>query len=405
MLSGLYSANASPDTSPVFMSRRTIHRALACSLLIVGGPVWGADPPVAPGLIPPPPAAATATNVAGPRIQFETPVYDFGRAQSGDQVKYSYVFTNTGDQVLEISGVQACGCITANWTKSVQPGKTGSVPISFNSASYMGPVIKAVNVTCNDKAHPQTSLQFKGTVWKPVDVIPQMAVLNLTADSPLASTSVRVTNNLPEPVTLSAPESDNRLFTAELKTIQEGKEFEVTISPVSLLPQGMSRALVTLKTSSTNVPVVSIPVYANVQPAVTIVPAQVVLPPGPLAQPHTASLDIIDNSTNLIVLFEPRVSATGVEVQMKEVVPGKKFSATLTFPQGFEIPQGQRAELSIKTSHSIMPLIKAPIFQPSRPMPPRTPPPGFARQVQQPISPSTNKHRPLGPIEMPPLPP
>jgi len=371
---------------------------------MVGTAVWGADPPVAPGLITPRPAAPAGTNLAGPRIEFETPVYDFGRAKSGEQVKYTYIFTNAGDQMLEISGVQACGCITANWTRSVEPGKSGSVPISFNSAGYVGPVIKAVTVTCNDKAHPQTSLQFKGTVWKPVDIIPQMAVLNLTADSPLASTSVRITNNLPEAITLSAPEIDNRLFSAELKTLQDGKEFQVTISPVSPLPPGMSRAVVTLKTSSTDVPAVGIPVYANVQSAIMIVPAQVVLPPGPLAKLHTVSLDIVENSTNPIVLFEPTVSAAGVDIQLKEVIPGRKFSAMLSFPQGFEIPQGQRAELSIKTSHSVMPLIKAPIFQPSRPMPPRTPPPGFARQVQQPTS-TTNKHRPLGPIELPPLPP
>ena len=333
-------------------------------------------------------------------------MYDFGRAKSGDPVKYTYVFTNTGDQTLEISGVQACGCITANWTRSVEPGKTGSIPLSFNSSGYVGPVTKAVTVTCNDKAHPQTSLQFKGTVWRPVDVIPQVAVLNLTADSPVGSATLRIANNMPEPIILSAPECDNRLFTAELKTVREGQEFQVIVSPVSPLPPGSSRAQITVKTSSTNAPVVSVPVFANVQSAVTITPAQVILPPAPLAQSHTVSLDVVDNSTNLIVLFEPRVGATGVDVQLKEVVPGRKFSATLTFPQGFEILQGQRAELSIKTSHPLMPLLRAPIFQPPGRVNPRPqPPPAPAPQVKRPTVTSTNKHRPLPAIEFPPLPP
>ena len=41
------------------------------------------------------PAESTATP-AGPKIVFETPVYNFGKAISGDVIKYTYVFTNEG---------------------------------------------------------------------------------------------------------------------------------------------------------------------------------------------------------------------------------------------------------------------------------------------------------------------
>src|SRR5271170_3620935 len=102
------------------------------------------------------PAAATSTNSAGPRIQFAATSHDFGTTQAGEQVKYTYVFTNTGDQTLEVSGVHACGCITAvNWTKAVEPGKTGTIPISFNSTGYNGPVTKPISVSCNDPHNKQ----------------------------------------------------------------------------------------------------------------------------------------------------------------------------------------------------------------------------------------------------------
>ena len=372
-------------------------------MLTSGTLIWGADPPVAPGLITPALVAPAGTNTVGPKIQFETTVHDFGRARSGEQVKYTYILTNGGDQTLEISGVQACGCITANWTRSVDPGKSGAIPISFNSSGYGGPVTKSVTVTCNDKTNPRPILQFKGTVWKPLDVVPPLAVLNLTPDSPLASATVYITNNLPELITLSAPASDNRALAAELKTNRPGREFEVVVSPVSALPPGSTRAQFTLKTSSTNAPVITFPAFANMQPPVTLSPPQIALPAAPLAQPHTARLDIINNSTNLMVLFEPVVSAPGVDVQLKEVTPGKRFSAMLNFPQGFEIPQGQRVELSINTSLSLMPVLKATIVQPRRPAPPAQPPP--VPQVKRPTVTSTNKHRPLPPIDMPPLPP
>ena len=381
------------------MNRRRLIRAFATSILLAGIAVLGADQPPAPAAATPVPGAAAATNVIGPRIQFETLLHDFGRARSGEVVKYTYVFTNTGDHVLEISGVHACGCITADWTRKVEPGMTGTIPISFNSSGYTGPVVKGITVTCNDRAHPQSTLQFRGALWKPIDVLPQYAVLNLTPDAPLSAATVVVTNNLEEPITLSAPQCNNPAFTAELKTIQPGKEFRVVVAPASPLRAGYSQALITLKTSSTNAPVVSFTVIANVPAAVTITPPQIVLPPAPLAQAQTNTINFIDNSTNAMVLSEPAINATGVDVHLRAVLPGRQFAATLVFPQGFEIPPGQNAELSIKSSLALMPSLKLPIRQT-----PRLAPPPVA-SVKESSSIVTNQLRQQIRFKSPPLPP
>src|SRR5512140_1160931 len=76
---------------------------------------------------PAPPATAPATtNAVGPKIQFATPLYDFGRMRAGEPVKYTYVFTNTGNALLILNNVQPqCGCTAAGeWTKQVEPGTT-----------------------------------------------------------------------------------------------------------------------------------------------------------------------------------------------------------------------------------------------------------------------------------------
>lgn len=381
------------------MNRGIISRALAVSIVTVGAALWGAEPPATPAPPTNTPVAPAATNGIGPKIQFETTVHDFGRAKSGEVVKYTYGFTNTGDQVLELSGVQACGCITADFTRKVDPGQTGAVPISFNSAGYSGPVIKTITVTCNDRTNPRPMLQFKGTIWKPIDVIPQFAVLNLSADAPLASTTVVITNNMPDLVTLSAPQCSNPAFAAELKTDQPGKEFRLVITPVAPLPAGNAQAIITLQTSSTNMPVITITAFANVRTAVTINPPQIVLSIAPLAQPETNTISLIDNSTNAMALSEPTVNAPGVDVQVREVQPGRQFAATLTFPRGFEIAPGQKGELTIKTSLPLMPSLKVPILQAPRPSPPLVAP------IKPPSATSTNRHRVRPPIEMPPMPP
>src|SRR4051812_47821111 len=51
------------------------------------------------------PAVAAPPNGAVPRIAFETPTFNFGRARAGDPVKHTFVFTNTGNAILEIINV------------------------------------------------------------------------------------------------------------------------------------------------------------------------------------------------------------------------------------------------------------------------------------------------------------
>jgi len=382
------------------MDRRTICKASALSLLMLGTAALRADSPAALSPAAPPPAAAAPTNSVGPIIQFETNLHNFGQTKSGELVKYSYVFTNGGDQLLEVTGVQACGCITADWSRKVEPGKTGSIPVSFNSMGYGGPITKTITVTCNDRTNPRPVLRLTGTIWRPIDIIPQFAVLNLNADAPMASATVLITNNLPDPITLSPPACNNAAFAVELQTNQPGREFRLIVSPAKPLPPGSMQAHISLKTSSTNMPVINVNAFANVQPAVTINPGQIVLPPAPLARPQTNILNIANNSTNAMELSEPAVDATGVNVDLKEAMAGRYFTAKVAFPEGFELAAGRPAELRIKCSLAAMPAIKVPIMQVPRPAPPRPAPP-----PQQPPTVRTNRRRPLPPIDYPPLPP
>ena len=57
------------------------------------------------------------------------------------------------------------------------------------------------------------------------------------------------------------------------------------------------------------------------------------------------------------------MSVKDVDIQLQETQPGKTFTATLSFPPGFELAQGQQAELTIKSSHPGVPVIKVPITQ------------------------------------------
>jgi len=321
----------------------------------------------------PPPAAAplaAATNAVGPRIQFESLVHDFGRIVAGQAVKCDFVFTNAGDALLEISGVfTSCGCTTAgDWPRRLEPGATGKIPIQFHSGNFGGQVTKIATVNSNDRKQPSVPLQIKGTIWKPVEVNPKFAVMYANPETIAnAKATVRLVNNEDEPLTLSAPESNNRLFVAELKTNQPGKEFELLIGTAPSADLRNLQGVVTLKTSSTNAPVLNITAMAIMQPVLTVTPPQISLPRAPLPDRVNYTVSIRYGGTNVLALSDPTVNASDVTAELNETERGRAFNVALSFPAGFEIAQGETAELSVKSNHPVFPVIKVPITQLPRP--------------------------------------
>jgi hypothetical protein len=215
-------------------------------------------------------------------------------------------------------------------------------------------------------------------------VNPQFAVLNVPPDDAGgASTIVRIINNLEDPITLSPPESNNRSFKAEIKTIQPGKEFQLVVTTVPPLVAGNVQGQITVKTSATNMPVLNVTAFANVQAAITVMPPQITLPPGPLASKAAPVINIQNHGTNALKLSDATVVARDVvpladttlttrdvSVRLSEGTPGQVYTATLTFPEGYEIPQGQQLEFSIKSNHPKFPVIKVPVTQMPRPAQP-----------------------------------
>ena len=330
---------------------------------------WGIMIPVLAQTNPASPSApAVALPAAsGPRIQFADLDFDFGKVDAGTVVKHDFVFTNTGDQRLEISDVRpSCGCTTAGaWDKQVEPGKSGTIPVQFNSGGYGGSVLKAVTVSCNDPMRKSVMLQIKGAIWRAFDINPMYAVFNLSPEAQTNQTQVvKIVSNDDQPVTVSDPACNNPAFKTELKTVREGKEFELRVTVISSQVSGNLSGPITLKTSSPKMPVISLTAFAMLQPLLAVNPPQIALPAGPLPQATPITVTIQNNSTNPLVLSDPAINAPGAEVQLKEIQPGRLFNLAINFPAGFQEQPGQSIEAVVKSSLSKFPVVKVPVLQP-----------------------------------------
>jgi hypothetical protein len=87
-----------------------------------------------------------------PVMTFKDTLYDFGTISQGENVKYTFEFTNTGESDLVISSATAsCGCtVPKNWPKHpVKPGETGKIDVNFNSENRKGQKDLTVTVLAN----------------------------------------------------------------------------------------------------------------------------------------------------------------------------------------------------------------------------------------------------------------
>jgi len=316
-------------------------------------------------------AQPLATDIK-PKLQFQEMIHDFGKIKANDPQRYDFLFTNTGNAVLEVTDVRpGCGCTTAGqWDRKVEPGKTGKIPIQFNPGAPSGTVTKSISVTCNDPAQSVQTLQVKATIWKPVDVNPAYVYfMGVEGEVTNDTKTVKITSNIEEAFTLEKPESNNPNFKTELKTLSPGKEYELTVVYSPTTTSAPPQSVITMKSTSTNLPIVSVTAYAMPQPAVVAMPQSIRLPAGPLGPNYRQPVTIRNNSSTPLKLSDAAVNVEGVAVQTTETQPGKLFTLNVTFPTNFQSRTDKPMELTVKTSNARHPVLHVPFIQAAMPTP------------------------------------
>ncbi|MCD6338298.1 MAG: DUF1573 domain-containing protein [Verrucomicrobia bacterium] len=387
--------------------RRGSLRARAISLTLGAGLVGAAAAavPPPPPLPPKPPArkiqppkqasvrkpsAAKAPKV-GARIEFASKVYDFGRVAAGKEVRAEFVFTNTGTETLHIASVHpSCGCTTTGeWPRELAPGKSGKIPVVFNTKGYGGKVAKYISVVSSAVNEPLVSLKLTGEVWRPVTVLPAYAYFRWVAGvSSNATATVRIQNNTDVSMKILGVESPDGLFKAELREVKPGKVFEAVIRPARPFTKGSHYGALRLKTNLKEAPEVELRAYASVVDRVAVVPTRLLLSRGPLPRTIRRYVSVRANDKRPIRVVKAEVSgAPNVRTTIQEVVKGRMYRVALDFPKGFELKTGDQVAVKIRTDRKEAAELTVPVIQPSAAPPRLLKPPVASKPARKPSKP------------------
>jgi len=124
-----------------------------------------------------------------PKIQFDQPVFDFGKTSQVTTVSGVFQFKNTGDAILKLQPPKpSCGCTVAELkTNTLAPGATGELSFTLNLGYSRATLEKHIAVRSNDPLTPEVSLTIK------VDYTPLYELTPMTL-SPTLAFGANVTN-------------------------------------------------------------------------------------------------------------------------------------------------------------------------------------------------------------------
>ncbi len=222
--------------------------------------------------------------VAGtPDIELSAMEWNFGEIWYGAVEEFPLVISNVGDDVLKLQTVRAsCGCTTSKPAKNVlQPGESTTATVKFDSRKKSGGDIHTtVTIVSNDPDERKLTFHLRGKVRRVLSVDPMGGVVLRSGDGskPLEGVA-RITNLESEPMDLRIKSVNAARFEIELKTIEEGRIYEMVGRSKGPLDVGRTTGYAVLTTGLEREPEVNVHVTAVIVDRVNLVPAAIYLNP------------------------------------------------------------------------------------------------------------------------------
>lgn len=156
-------------------------------------------------------------------------------------------FTNIGEDTITVKEVtSSCGCTVPKLDKKVYaPGESGKITAKYNFGSDTGFKKKYVYVNTNDAESPKTQLLIKAYIPTLVKFTPKRVSWRVGDKSEPKIIKAQIDEG--QNIKILNVDTTNEAFFAKLKTIKQGKLYEITITPKDL--STISKAKVIIDTN------------------------------------------------------------------------------------------------------------------------------------------------------------
>jgi len=211
-----------------------------------------------------------APALASPVISVEKPLHDFGSVTQGQKVDHLFTVKNRGDEPLVIRQIRtSCGCTAATISaKSIPPGKTGEVKVTFDSTNFAGQVTKTIYLDSNDPRNPAAELAMQGKVSEIIAVTPRTLNLGALKAGSKKEALLTLENRGSKPFAVTAVQSPQAgiVGSAREGKVNPGKSTVIAVTVTAPREGRFLSGYLTILTDSPLKREVVVPVYATLTP-------------------------------------------------------------------------------------------------------------------------------------------
>jgi len=175
------------------------------------------------------------TGVASAALEFPEMLKEMHLAADQSSVSMDFTFKNTGDKTVKIKHYDAaCSCLSAqarDGKLEYAPGEDGVIRTKFEMGNFAGVVDKKVVVWVDDDPDDKPSVVLTVRVHIPELVLVEPKTLKWAVDEKVGPKTIRITMAYDKPIKVLDLNCSSERFRHELKTIREGQEYELTVTP------------------------------------------------------------------------------------------------------------------------------------------------------------------------------
>lgn len=165
----------------------------------------------------------------------------------GEPLEHVFAIPNTSASALVIQQVTASPGEVTHVDSVIPPQAAGRIAVRVETRAFLGMLNQAVKVEFAGN-RPPVRFRRQVRVVAPVELAPQDRVYFFTVKGEPAQREVTIINHLQRPLKLLGVTSSNPLFRPDLKTVEAGQRYQLTVVLDSATPVGRHEGTIRVAT-------------------------------------------------------------------------------------------------------------------------------------------------------------
>jgi hypothetical protein len=308
----------------------------------------------------------------GPRIQFETNFFDFGRITAAETISGVFKFKNIGDGILKIGKPEAsCDCTEARLTSdTLAPGESGELNYTIKLERALN-AQRHIMVPSNDPKTPMAQVTMQMDYTPLYELNPLTLRIGVPARREMMPSRFTVTRIDGKPLDINRLTTSQDWISAVFDSSFKPQDNEAKINVVVHRPAGpplpINATILMWNTNQPGRPVRTMILTGEVQGELVADPSRfdwVLADFGTDISKYPAESLIRKISLRSVLgqeieLKNPSTNIKGMSLQIVPKEPGKMFDLVLKFD---ELPQEFiKGKVTVETSLASLPKLEVPV--------------------------------------------